>query len=89
MSAPIAPPSKPIIDLCGRIRAIALWLDGPRQEARVSSPRLAMTILVLTETPDPELEPSEAERENQQADVEGGHVEMSGYGSDRAASLTA
>src|SRR4029453_10100501 len=62
MSAPIAPPSNPIIDLCGRIRAMALWLDGPRQEARVSSPRLAITILVLTETPDPELEPSEAER---------------------------
>src|SRR5258708_21618198 len=62
MSAPIAPPVKPIIDLCGRISATALWLAGPRVEARVSSPRLAITRLALTETPEPELEPSEAER---------------------------
>ena len=62
MSAPMAPPSKPNIALCGRIRATALWLDGPRQEARVSSPRLAITMLVLTESADPELEPSDAAR---------------------------
>ena len=62
MSTPIAPPSKPIIDLCGRISATELWLDGPRQEARVSSPRLAITRLAPTDTPEPELEPSEPER---------------------------
>ena len=39
----MAAPSKPIIALCGRIRATALWLAGPRVEARVSSPRLAIT----------------------------------------------
>src|SRR5215510_11043004 len=61
MSAPIAPPSKPIIALCGRISATALWFDGPRHEARVSSPRLAITRFALTDTPDPELDPSEAE----------------------------
>ena len=62
MSAPIAPPSKPSIDLCGRISATALWLAGPRHEARVSSPRLHITRFALTDTPDPELEPSEAAR---------------------------
>ncbi len=62
MSAPIAPPSKPIIDLCGRISATALWFDGPRHDARVSSPRLAITMLTLTDSAEPELEPSEAER---------------------------
>ena len=62
MSAPMAPPSKPSIALCGRISATALWLDGPRQEARVSSPRLAITMLVLTDSAEPELEPSEAAR---------------------------
>ena len=62
MSAPIAPPSKPIIALCGRISATALWFDGPRQDARVSSPRLAITMLTLTDSAEPELEPSEAER---------------------------
>jgi len=56
MSAPIAPPSNPSIDLCGRISATALWFDGPRHDARVSSPRLAITRLVLTATADPELE---------------------------------
>jgi len=35
---------------------------GPRVEARVSSPRLAMTRLMLTDSAEPELEPSEAER---------------------------
>ena len=35
---------------------------GPRVDARVSSPRLAITRLALTEEPDPELEPSEADR---------------------------
>ncbi len=62
MSAPMAPPLKPSIDLCGRMSATALWLAGPRQDARVSSPRLAITRLALTDTPDPELEPSEAAR---------------------------
>src|SRR6185369_10446741 len=44
------------------ISATALWLAGPRQDARVSSPRLAMTRLALTDTPEPELEPREADR---------------------------
>ena len=57
----MAPPLKPSSDLCGRMSATALWLAGPRQDARVSSPRLAITRLVLTDTPDPELEPSEAD----------------------------
>ena len=50
------------MDLCGKISAIALWFDGPRHEARVSSPRLAITKLALTDTPEPELEPSDAAR---------------------------
>ena len=58
MSAPMAPPLKPIIALCGRISATALWLAGPRHDARVSSPRLAITRFALTDTPDPELEPT-------------------------------
>jgi hypothetical protein len=62
MSAPMAPPTNPSMALWGRISATALWLAGPRVEARVSSPRLAMTRLALTDTPEPELEPSEAER---------------------------
>ena len=62
MSAPMAPPSKPSIALCGRMSATALWFDGPRQEALVSSPRLAITMLVLTERADPELEPRDAAR---------------------------
>ena len=39
---------------------MALWFDGPRQDALVSSPRLAITKLVLTDTAEPELEPREA-----------------------------
>ena len=62
MSAPMAPPSKPSIALCGRISATALWFDGPRQEARVSSPRLHITRLVETDRAEPALEPSEAAR---------------------------
>ena len=62
MSAPMAPPLKPSIALWGRISATALWLAGPRVDARVSSPRLAITRLALTDTPDPELDPSDAER---------------------------
>ena len=62
MSAPIAPPSKPIIALCGSSSATELWFDGPRQDARVSSPRLIITMLVLTDSADPELEPSDAAR---------------------------
>ena len=57
----MAPPSKPIIALWGSIRATELWFDGPLVEARVSSPRLAMTRLALTETAEPELEPKEAD----------------------------
>ena len=48
--------------MCGRISATALWLAGPRHDARVSSPRLAITMLALTDSAEPELEPSEAER---------------------------
>src|SRR5262245_12949922 len=62
MSAPMAPPLNPSIDLCGRIRATALWFAGPRQEAGVSSPRLAITRLALTETPAPEPERGRALR---------------------------
>ena len=62
MSAPIAPPSKPSIALCGRISATALWFDGPRHDARVSSPRLAITRFALTDSAEPELDPSEAAR---------------------------
>ena len=62
MSAPIAPPSKPSIALCGRMSASELWFAGPRVEARVSSPRLAITRFALTDTPEPELEPSDAAR---------------------------
>ncbi len=62
MSAPMAPPSKPSIALCGRMSASELWFAGPREDARVSSPRLAITKLVLTESAEPELDPSEAGR---------------------------
>jgi hypothetical protein len=48
--------------LCGKMSATALWLAGPRVDIRVSSPRLAITKLALTDTPEPELEPNEAER---------------------------
>jgi hypothetical protein len=44
------------------MRAVLLWLEGPRVDMRVSSPRLAITIFVETDTADPELEPSEADR---------------------------
>ncbi len=40
----------------------ALWLAGPRVEARVSSPRLAITRLALTDTAEPDDDPSEAAR---------------------------
>ena len=39
---------------------MALWFDGPLHDALVSSPRLAITKLVLTDTAEPELEPREA-----------------------------
>jgi hypothetical protein len=42
--------------------AHALWFDGPRHDARVSSPRLAMHRFALTDTPEPELEPRDAAR---------------------------
>jgi hypothetical protein len=48
--------------LCGKINATALWFAGPRHEARVSSHRPHITRFVLTETPDPELDPSDAAR---------------------------
>ena len=40
---------------------MALWFEGPRQEALVSSPRLAITRFVLTDSAEPELEPKEAD----------------------------
>ena len=58
----MAPPSKPSMALWGRMSATALWFEGPRQEARVSSPRLAITMLVLTDRAEPELDPREAAR---------------------------
>ena len=42
---------------CGRMSATALWFAGPRHDMRVSSQMLHITRFVLTETPDPELEP--------------------------------
>jgi hypothetical protein len=42
--------------------ATELWLAGPRHDCPVSSHRLHITRLVLTETPDPELDPIEAAR---------------------------
>ena len=42
------------------MRLMALWFDGPLHDALVSSPRLAITKLVLTDTAEPELEPREA-----------------------------
>ena len=62
MSDPMAPPWNEISALCGRISATELWLAGPRHEAPVSSHKLHITRFVLTDTPDPELEPSEAAR---------------------------
>ena len=58
----MAPPLKPSIALWGNISETALWLDGPRHDARVSSPRLAITRLALTDNAEPELDPKEAER---------------------------
>ena len=49
-------------DLCGRISATELWFDGPRQDMLVSSQILHVVRFALTETPEPELEPSEAAR---------------------------
>ena len=62
MSEPIAPPWNEMSDLCGRISATALWLAGPRHERLVSSHTLHITMLALTEAPDPELDPSDAAR---------------------------
>src|SRR2546425_1705630 len=62
MSAPIALPRKEISAFCGRISATELWFAGPRHDMRVSSQMLHVTRFVLTETPDPELDPSEAAR---------------------------
>ena len=47
---------------CGRMSATELWFAGPRQDMRVSSQMLHITRFVLTETPDPELDPSDAAR---------------------------
>src|SRR5262245_11576898 len=44
----MAPPPNPIMALWGRMSATALRLEGPRQDARVSSPRLAMAPESLT-----------------------------------------
>ena len=56
------PPWNEISDLCGRISADELWLDGPRHDAPVSSHRLHITRLAPTDTPEPELEPIDAAR---------------------------
>jgi hypothetical protein len=48
--------------LAGRIIACALWFDGPRQEAFVSSQRLHIARFAVTETADPELDPIAAAR---------------------------
>ena len=58
----MAPPRNEIIALCGRISATELWLAGPRHDMLVSSQMLQVTRLVLTDAPEPELEPSEAAR---------------------------
>jgi hypothetical protein len=42
--------------------ATELWLAGPLHDCPVSSQMLHITRFVLTETPDPELEPIEAAR---------------------------
>jgi hypothetical protein len=42
--------------------ATELWLAGPRHDCPVSSQMLHITRFVLTETPDPELDPIEAAR---------------------------
>src|SRR2546429_9339191 len=62
MSAPMALPRKEMSAFCGRISATELWFAGPRHDMRVSSQMLHVTRFVLTETPDPELDPSEAAR---------------------------
>src|SRR2546430_9860590 len=62
MSAPMALPRKEMSAFCGRMRATELWFAGPRHDIRVSSQMLHITRFVLTETPDPELDPSEAAR---------------------------
>ena len=38
-------------------------MEGPLVDWRVSSPRLAITKLALTDTPEPELDPRDAERD--------------------------
>jgi hypothetical protein len=42
--------------------ATELWLAGPRHDCPVSSQILHITRFVLTETPDPELDPIDAAR---------------------------
>ncbi len=58
----MAPPRNDTMALCGRISATELWFAGPRHDMLVSSQMLHMTRLVLTEAPDPELDPSDAAR---------------------------
>ena len=48
--------------------AMELWLDGPRHDARVSSPSEAITRFALTDTPDPDLERTFREGLRQAAD---------------------
>ena len=62
MSLPMAPPKYEIRPFAGRIIASALWLAGPRHEAFVSSQRLHITRLALTDTAEPELDPMAAAR---------------------------
>jgi hypothetical protein len=61
-AAPIAPPRNERCALCGRISATRLWFAGPRHDCPVSSQMLHMTRFVLTDTPEPELEPIDAAR---------------------------
>ena len=58
----MAPPWNEMSAFCGSSSATELWLAGPRHEARVSSHRLQVARLAPTETPEPELEPSDAAR---------------------------
>src|SRR5262249_61835918 len=62
MSAPMALPRKEMSAFCGRMSATELWFAGPRHDMRVSSQMLHITRFVLTDTPEPELDPSDAAR---------------------------
>src|SRR5262249_42557533 len=55
-------PRKEMSAFCGRMSATELWFAGPRHDMRVSSQMLHITRFVLTDTPEPELDPSDAAR---------------------------